>query len=879
MPDKNDALSRDERDAVSAQMLLKKLRLGLDSEKREPDTSNDASVRSAAQISDEALELAKSEVIHAKPDEFGVDNLEDRLRVLMNVPKDEEPQETYKETVRHEDEGATVFVEGSDEDDVPWKDEEDAASFEAADENEATVDESDFAAEDEIDEEIPDAELINEVLAQTAVFGDIESEETEEAEATDGEDDGFLTKIALMSEEELKEFTDDGEFDDFMFVTDELPETADEKTEHMFEDDGALVSDDGGREYNGLNGVEMNSTEMSLISLFGGKDELEEAYGKEKAEEIIKERSEAPIPEAPKKKKFYELFSPDYEYVSPEQNDEIKAVYSKAFTGATVRFLFCIFFAAGLFLLENAEMLGISLPQFLNRDYYPIVVSMINLQLVLFCAYTVLDKLAVGFVNLFKLKPTFESVPALLVSASVIYTFAIAFISNKPGSALYNFPVALALLLTSLCEILNLKREAMSFDVVSSSRRKFTARTLNSSEKEEDALLFTSYVPGDSEMFAVTKTSFVEGFFSRINKPVYNRNISVLMIIALAGMLITAGFAIYLAKDTYSVITMAYLAFVLGLPGTVLFAGYFPFYRISKNAYESESAIVGESSVSEYSEGSVVFFDDKDIFPSTGVKINSVKVYGENRIDEVIYRAASVFAAIGGPLADVFSLATIEIGHSENVEILDSRDHGIHCTIDGANIYLGNNDYLVSNDFETPYGENDESLEKNNGVRLMFIADDNEILAKFYVQYTVDCEYEFVFSQLYKAGMCVGIRTWDPNISEEFIIKKLRLKDDYPVKVIHGKPGKEFSRRCERTDSGVVSAGSVKAMLKVLSNCDKIKYISKIHGIFEIVSAVVAILAVYGVAILGKLEIGSMFAALYELFWLIPIMLVAMFAD
>lgn len=866
-------------------MLLKQLRSGLDKESSTTPSAK-AQTRDAAKISDEAFEFAKAEVIHAEPDEFGVDNLEDRLRNILNIPKEEEEaEEEISDTAEAQlsfdfgdedieaDEAIDEVVKES-EDDVPWL-EEDNDEIEVSKENDTDeeITEPEYAKLDEEDEA-----LINEVIAQTAVFGGINEENTEVTDESDEateEDDSFLTKLSLDEPENLEELPED-DFDDFVFVTEDDIKIA-EADEPA--DDGAPVGEDGGREYAGLGGVEMSSTELSLISLFGSEEELEETVGKEKAEEIIRERSEAPIPEAPRKKKFYEHFSPEYEYVSAEQDEEIKSVYSKAFTGATVRFIFCLIFTALLFVLENAASFGLKLPGFLNRDFYPVVVSMINLELVLLAAYTVLGRLVYGFSGLFKFKPTYESVPALLVAASVVYTFALAFFAGVPAAPVYNFPVAAALLFMSFGEILTLKREAMSFDVVSSKRRKFTVRALSDEERNEDALLFTEYVPGDSEMFAVTKTGFVEGFFGRVSKPTYNRMVPVLMIIALAGALISAGVGIYLGKDTYSVINMAFLTFVLTLPGTILFAGIFPFYRISKGAYEGESAIIGTSSIEEYSEGSVVFFDDKDIFPATGVKINSVKVYGENRIDEVIYRAASVFSKIGGPLADVFSLATIDIGHSNEVEILDSVENGVHCTIDGTEIYLGTNEYLISNDFETPYGESDENLEKNGGVRLMFIADANEILAKFYVQYTVDSEYEYVFSQLYKAGMCVGIRTWDPNISEEFIIKKLRLKGDYPVKVIHGKPGRRFYPKVEYNNSGVVSAGSVKSLLKVLSSCDKIKYISKIHGIFEVVSAIVAILAVLGVTLLGKLDLGSMYAALYQIFWLVPIMLVAMFAD
>ena len=490
-----------------------------------------------------------------------------------------------------------------------------------------------------------------------------------------------------------------------------------------------------------------------------------------------------------------------------------------------------------------------------------------------------LDKLALGFVRLFKLKPGFESVTSILLVGSVVYTAAVCLVPGIRGASFYNFPVALTFAIALLCEVLDLKREIMSFSVVSAPTKKYAIRRITDEEREGNAGLFDKYVSPDSPMFAVTRVKFADGFFSRIRSRSKKGHLLALMLIVLAEILLAIGLGIFMKASAYETVTMAYLALVLGLPGTVIIAGSYPFYRASKMSFEGESAIIGEGSLDEYSDGSVVFFDEKELFPATGVKINSVKVYGDNRIDGVIYYAASIFSKVGGPLADVFGLATVEIGHSEETELLDCTDNGVHCTVDGESLYLGSNDYMKSLDFETPYGESDEAMEKNAGLRLMYVANEEEILAKFYVQYTADREFELIFKQLYKAGMCVGIRTQDPNIDNGFIIRKLGLDEDYPVRVVHGKPGKEMPSRHDRADSGVVCASTVKPLLRALSLCDRIKYISRIHSIFEIISTVLVLVLIYAVAALGKLGLGSAYAALYQLFWLIPIMFITVFTE
>ena len=99
--------------------------------------------------------------------------------------------------------------------------------------------------------------------------------------------------------------------------------------------------------------------------------------------------------------------------------------------------------------------------------------------------------------------------------------------------------------------------------------------------------------------------------------------------------------------------------------------------------------MIGEASLGEYADASVVSFDDKEVFPARGVRVRNVKVYGENRIDHVIYAAASVFHVVGGPLAEVFETATGELGYAENVKLTRLDRDGIEARVDGGTVLIG----------------------------------------------------------------------------------------------------------------------------------------------------------------------------------------------
>ena len=106
MPNRDDELSRDERDAVSAEELLRRLKgemesLGVDKNKPEVLFKEDS------HISEEASKTAKEEIVLGNPDEFGED-LESLMRMVMNMPA-EEPE--ADETVEEVSEAETVEEE------------------------------------------------------------------------------------------------------------------------------------------------------------------------------------------------------------------------------------------------------------------------------------------------------------------------------------------------------------------------------------------------------------------------------------------------------------------------------------------------------------------------------------------------------------------------------------------------------------------------------------------------------------------------------------------------------------------------------------------------------------------------------------------------
>ena len=114
------------------------------------------------------------------------------------------------------------------------------------------------------------------------------------------------------------------------------------------------------------------------------------------------------------------------------------------------------------------------------------------------------------------------------------------------------------------------------------------------------------------------------------------------------------------------------------------------------------------------------------------------------------------------------------------------------------------------------------------------------------------------------------MKTLDPNIDEEMIFSKVRGKQ-YPLKIVRNTEGTEA---VERADSGIVTRGTTKSLLQVLSYCDMVLSVKGTNTVISIVSAIVSLLVL--VIVMMSQNVGALkswMVAANQLFWLIPAML------
>ena len=561
------------------------------------------------------------------------------------------------------------------------------------------------------------------------------------------------------------------------------------------------------------------------------------------------------------------------EYTDRGQRQEIIGMYKYAHKLTTIKLIVAAVLAGLLFFYENLSVFGLKLAGALDGAQHPLIYVLINLQLMVICCALAYDELFQGAKAIIALDPTPESVTLVAVLGGLVHTVITA-IAAKPGQipTLFNFVTALCIVLTLTYTLYNVKREMLGFRVVSSKNSKFVLERRKEKETELEATAFNGISDEDPDVLRVERTDFVGNYFKRTNvMPDLRMYLGIAAAVIFVVALIMFIVLYHGGKGGLNALTGAYETVLFGLPLTIFFTYSIPFYRANKFGRSIDTAIIGEEALCEYSFSSIVSVDDTGVFPPYGVKIQSINVYDNYRIDTALHYAASGFACVGGPLADVFEVATMEIGRSENVEFVEAGEGYLVTRVDGSELICGSAKALLdrgvpmSADLYSYDGQTDPEIS------IMYLACDGKLMAKMYIKYRIDSEFEQIVETLAERGMCVAVKTFDPNVTEAMLA--LRIKPDkYPLKVVRLTKFSEKPKTKETADSGIVSRGDSKSLLKILTVCEDVLRVRRINTCIKIVASVVGLALMCIIVASGTVtSVSSLFLALYQLAWLIPL--------
>ncbi len=686
---------------------------------------------------------------------------------------------------------------------------------------------------EEFDEEI-DEEIADEIVPE-------ELPEIEEFEAEEEIPDEIVPEepAEYIAAEEIEE----GGFEE------EMPEEPEEEAENFEEEAQEPVED------------------AEIIDALA-EDESEEGEEEQIFDEPAEEQAEEEEPE--------EDDENVKDYTSFEQNPEIFAAYKKKYTSVRVRMGISIAIAVVLLVLENIGLLGLALPEFFyNRAIMvPLEWTLVFADALLVCypLFGALKKLVK-----FKFEPATVTLIAFVLASAA--TFSVLFTDGD--MRFFNFSFAICVLTQLISSFLAVRKEIFTFKVISSVKKKHAVVHMSAREAAAEAQEFKPYISEKSEFYRVDEADFVGEYFAQKKKPsAMNKRLRVIIPVIFAASCVVAVLcAAFLQAGVYESLAFGYLTFVLCAPVVVFFANELPVYLSSVKAYSNNSAILGDSASDIMENMSVLSFADSDVFKADGVRIKGVKVIGNNRIDHVIYYASSVFDLVGGPLAKVFKQASLESAQPESAEIRVISAAGIDAAIDGNHIVAGTEQFMETQCFRPERDEGDENWEGKTNRRILYLSCNEEIIAKFYVEYSVSAEFVALVKTLAESGICVSVRTNDPCVDVDIFHKNKLDPKKYPICVVKGENETGVKSNVSAKKSGIVAAGSIKGLIKTILICDRLANVVKTNRVVKAVSAIAGVLImgalVFTGITLGGAWLWSLYFGLYQLAWLLPVYIIS----
>jgi cation transport ATPase len=311
------------------------------------------------------------------------------------------------------------------------------------------------------------------------------------------------------------------------------------------------------------------------------------------------------------------------------------------------------------------------------------------------------------------------------------------------------------------------------------------------------------------------------------------------------------------------------------VPATAFFVFTLPTVSANRVGVKHSTAFIGNAIAEEYATASVLSFADTEVYPASLVKITNIRMYGDFRIDGVLTDMAKVFKYVGGPLSKVLSATLSEqVEDPTAIRVIESANDGLCVAMDGHNYFLGKRSYMRRYRFETPVDEGDDQYDRRGG-SVMYVVVDEKLAAKLYIKYTLNPLFDSLLRDMYKAGLCLGVKTLDPNINNDMISSQVQFKK-CPISVLRGTDPEEVMGEVENATSGIVCNSTLHNFLKMFSLCDKARHATKSNIIISVVSVILSFAAVAFLSITDGIgAITSVHAVCFQLFWLLPIWLIS----
>ena len=573
-----------------------------------------------------------------------------------------------------------------------------------------------------------------------------------------------------------------------------------------------------------------------------------------------------------------DIHSDYYEYTDRQQRKEIMGMYKYAKRSIRTKMILCGIITLFLLFIENITLFSKTPSGIFSAVEHPYMHFLFDFVLVALAAACAYEQLYHGIRSIISKEFIPEAISVFAVGASMLYAiFTIIFIPfyyipNAIAPVFYNFPVSIICFMSIAFSYINVVRERYSFSIVSSKDSKFVLNKISTDDAEAETEAFsTASKDFVGDLIRIDKTEFVKKYFARTNRSVSTMKVMYpYYVLAICVPLIMSIISIFRGEAFMSAMSNWFAGAMMVMPVGVLFMFSVPFLIGNKRLFEEETTIVGEDTIDEYADSKAVSVNDTTAFPPYNVKLQNLHVYNEINLEKVLYYAANGFNTVGGPLSEVFELATKDaFTKSKRSRFVCSGRSYLCVKVDNDTIIFADRYGITSQGIDVPA----EREELDEDVSVMYMACNGKLCARMHIKYEMDDDFTQTVKNLNKNDVCVGIRTFDPNINNDLIRRQSSLKKA-DLRVIRLTKQDEIPTTIEKADSGVVSKGHSKSLIKAIPVCKNISKIRKVGLFVSIIASLVGAVLI-GMSMFGAISvISSLLVVLYYSAWL-AVMLVS----
>ena len=321
---------------------------------------------------------------------------------------------------------------------------------------------------------------------------------------------------------------------------------------------------------------------------------------------------------------------------------------------------------------------------------------------------------------------------------------------------------------------------------------------------EENGALDGTVDEYKSECARISKASFISGFFRRHKMHPEESTSHALLLLLSFGVSLIAGIATcFVGNCLADGIFTFVLMFLASVPVAGILAHAMPYCMAERACFTEDSAVIGESSLYEYAGVDVITFDDTELFGREDVSLKRVLIYGDkSRFSGALRQMSSLFSAVGGPLGTVFA-DTLDRLPLAATHLTIEKD-GISGLSEGTRVHAGTEAYMRRHALALPNDtEKTESVPTN---RILYLAENGKIYAKFIVRYAFSEEFTTLLPYLRSAGVIPLIYTRDPGVQNDLLLA-LTMGEDC-MRVLHKTtPASEDETVAPRVEAGMVTLG------------------------------------------------------------------------